>query len=170
MTVEWAGREWVARDLPPSAAALVARLAAKQPDTRMAATVDLVAAAGIDVDEVIDAAFDSDGDLDILDLVADVLRLGTSRPWRTTVALCRSTVTNWSSVRGRLIEKGIPDPLRALPSLTALMDVVETMILDGAKDDKEREKILRDLYRTDTRSDGAPIGWEDSAEGFDDLL
>lgn len=170
MIVEWAGREWVARDLPPSAAALVARLAATQPDTRMEATVDLVAAAGIDVGEVIDAAFDSDDDLDVLDLVADVLRTGSARPWRTTVGLCRSTVSQWSSIRGRLIEKGIPDPLRSLPSLTALLDVVETMILDGAKDDKERDKILRDLYRTDTRGDGAPVGWEDGADGFDDLL
>lgn len=57
-----------------------------------------------------------------------------------------------------------------MPSLTALLDVVETMILDGAKDDKERDKILRDLYRTDTRGDGAPVGWEDGADGFDDLL
>lgn len=170
MGVWWAGREWFPRDLPPSAAAHVARLASPAPAEQMEATVDLIGVAGLDIAAVIDAAFDADGALDVLDLVADILRTGTARPWRTTVGLCRSTVTQWSSVRGRLIEKGIADPLRSLRSLTALLDVVETMILDGAKDDDERAKLLRDLYRTDTDGDGVPVGWQDGAEGFDDLL
>lgn len=169
MLIEWAGRTWDAHDVPPTAASAVSRLASPDKAEHMPAAVDIITAAGLDIESVIDAAFESDDDLDVLDLVAELLRVGTARPWRTTVGLCRSTVTQWSAIRGRLIEKGIPDPLRSLRSLTALLDVVETMILDGAKDDKEREKLLRDLYRTDTDTTGAPIGWEDGAEGFDGI-
>lgn len=170
MPITWAGRQWHPHDLPPSTAAAVSRLASTDPVEHMPAAVDIIRAAGLDVEEVIDTAFTADGDLDVLDLVAGILRTGTARPWRTTVGLCRNTVTQWSAIRGRLIEKGIPDPLRSLRSLTALLDVVETMILDGAKDDKDRERLLRDLYPTDVDSEGVPIGWEDGADGFDGLL
>ena len=170
MPITWAGRQWHPHDLPPSAAAAVSRLASTDPVEHMPAAVDIIRSAGLDVEEVIDVAFTADGDLDVLDLVAGILRTGTARPWRSTVGLCRTTVTQWSAIRGRLIEKGIPDPLRSLRSLTALLDVVETMILDGAKDDKDRERLIRDLYPTDVDSEGAPIGWEDGADGFDGLL
>lgn len=160
----WAGRRWEPGDLPPAAALHVARLGSHVPQERLTATVAVLRDAGICPGRVIDALLDStDPDVDLLDLTGEVLRTGTGRPWRTTVSLAQVTVRQWSMIRGRLIQKGIPDPLRSLPSLTALLDAVETMILDGAEDDKERQRMLGDLYRRDNAL-APPPGWEDGAQ------
>lgn len=162
--IEWAGRRWQAHELPVWSASAVARLASSDQKDQLPACVAILEAAGVDTGAVVDAVTDADDEPDILDFVAELLRVGTARPWRATVGLCRTTTTQWSTIRGRLIDKGIPDPLRSIPSLTALLDVVEVMILDSMEK-KEREKFLRDLYRPETTTDPAapPPGWEDGA-------
>lgn len=162
MSVEWGGKQWHPTDLPPSAANTVALLASSVREDQLSATVDVLAQAGVSVESVIECVTDADDDFDILDLVASVLAVGTARPWRSTVGLCRSTVTQWSTIRGRLIDKGIPDPLRSLPSLTALLDVVEIMILDSMEKKEDREKFLRELYRAGDAG-APPPGWSDGA-------
>lgn len=164
-TVVWAGREWECRELPATAAGSVASLAASHRQDQLLAILGVLSAAGVLIEEVVALGLDSDDEsLDFLDLVAEVLAVGSARPWRSTVGLCRSVVRQWSTIRGRLIEKGIADPLRALPSLTALLDVVEVMILDGMEKEEDRQRFLRDLYRRDTTSgDSPPVGWEDGA-------
>ncbi|AJE32515.1 hypothetical protein B842_03310 [Corynebacterium humireducens NBRC 106098 = DSM 45392] len=164
MTVEWAGRWWDPQELPPTAAGHVARLASSDPADYMPSCVAVLESAGLDTAAVVDVVADMDGEPDVLDLVGAVLEVGTARPWRSTVGLCRTTVTQWSTIRGRLIDKGIPDPLRSLPSLTALLDVVEVMLLDSMEKQEDRERFLRDLYRRDTSTAGPPPGWEDGAE------
>jgi hypothetical protein len=41
---------------------------------------------------------------------------------------------------------GVPDPLRQLPTVHSLLDVVELMLTEGCKDEAERAKLNRDLY------------------------
>lgn len=166
MIIEWAGRTWEATELPPTAAGDVSRLASSDRQDQLPACVDILTAARMDVEEIVEHVADADDDLDVLDLVAAVLVVGTARPWRSTVGLCRSTVTQWSTIRGRLIDKGIPDPLRTIPSLTALLDVVEVMILDSMDKKDEREKFIRDLYRreTSTNENTPPPGWADGSD------
>ncbi|MDO4610966.1 MAG: hypothetical protein Q4B41_09985 [Corynebacterium sp.] len=162
--LEWAGRQWDTRPLLPAAAVHVARLGSRDHTRQITGVLGLVAAAGLDAREVTAALLVCPDDgVDLLDLAAGILREGTGRPWRTTVALAGAAVGQWSMIRGRLIMRGIGDPLRDLPSLTALLDVVEAMVLDGAEDEKERRRILSDLYR---RDDGLspPVGWEDGAQ------
>ncbi|WP_297451672.1 hypothetical protein [uncultured Corynebacterium sp.] len=169
MFVDWCGRQWEVSELPPSAALVVSRLASDVPGESLQACTEIASTAGISLDELLPVVFHYDGgEPDLLDLMAGILREGTARPWKTTVALSRATVQQWSMIRGRLIEKGISDPLRQLPSLTALLDVVEVMILDSAKDDEEREKIIRDLYRRDNPM-APPPGWEEGFEGFEGI-
>ena len=166
--VEWAGQWWHPQELAPGAAAAVARLASSDQQEVLPAAAEVLAAAGLDVGLVVDAATamggDADADLDLLDLVAGVLRTGSARPWRSTVGLCRITVTQWSTIRGRLIDKGVPDPLRQLPSLTALLDVVEVMLLDSMEKQEDRDRFLADLYRREDSTLGPPPGWEDGAQ------
>lgn len=160
----WAGYEWHPVPLPPTAASQVAKLASKHRGDQLTACVDLLRRAGLDVERVLDALASTDTG-DILEFIAQILEDDSPRPWKSTVGLCRSTVSQWHTIRGRLIDKGIPDPLRALPSLTALLDVVEIMLLDGMEKKEDRERFLRDLYRRDTvTQSGPPPGWEDGAE------
>lgn len=169
---EWAGRQWEAAPLPASAAAVVAQLAEDDAPVQMSAVLRVAEAAGIGEEGVLDALWEAEDEPVLLDLAAGVLAVGTARPWRSTVGLSVSTVRQWSTIRGRLIEKGVPDPLRALPSLTALLDVVEVMVLDSFEKDEDRQRWLRELYRNNTTVDAAepPPGWSDGVEGLDDLM
>lgn len=168
---EWAGREWQAAPLPATAASVVARLASEDHGEQAGAILELAEVAGIDPEGVMDAVWGAEGDPLLLDFAAGVLAVGSARPWRSTVGLCVSTVRQWGVVRGRLIEKGIADPLRQLRSLSALLDVVEVMILDGMEDQEAREEFLRQLYRGEATVDKgvAPAGWSDGFEGMDGL-
>lgn len=170
-TFEWAGHTFSPWELPTTAASVVARLAKDDREEQLSSILDLAQAAGIEPADVIDALWDTDGDPDLLDFAAGVLRVGTARPWKSTVGLCISTTKQWSTIRGRLIDKGIPNPLDMLPSLTALLDVVEVMVLDSFEKKEDRERWHRDLYKSETTVDAAtpPPGWSDGVEGMDDL-
>lgn len=50
-------------------------------------------------------------------------------------------------IQGRLILAGIPDPLAQLPSMHALLNVVEVMILDNCPTREARDDLIRMLYR-----------------------
>ena len=170
--VEWLGRQWEVAPLPPASAGAVAKLAAPDRNAQLSACQDVLVFAGVDADTIIDVAFNTVGDetnAGIIDLIAAILETGTARPWRSTVGLCRTVTTQWSTIRGRLIEKGIADPLSAIPSLTALLDVVEVMILDGMEKEEERDRFIRDLYRVQGVDGGPPPGWEDTAD-LDSIL
>lgn len=166
MVVEWAGYRWDVRELPPVAAGAISRLGSNDSAARLGACTDIVKAAGVNINDVLLLLFASESEVDILDFVSQILTVGSGRPWKTTVSLCMATVSQWGMIRGRLIEKGIADPLRQLPSLTALLDVVEVMILDSAEGEKKREETLRDLYRRDDMT-APPVGWTEGVEGFD---
>ena len=169
---EWAERKFSPSPLPATSASVVAQLAQDDREKQLSTILEIAEIANVDSDDVVDALWDSEHEVDLLDFAAGVLRVGTARPWRSTVGLCVSTVRQWSTVRGRLIEKGVADPLRMLPSLTALLDVVEVMVLDSFDKQEDRERWQRDLYREETTIDAAtpPPGWEDGVSGLDDLF
>lgn len=58
--------------------------------------------------------------------------------------------------------------MRQLPTMYALCDVVEALILEGCKDQKERDDYMRRMY-TPLASlddpDAPPPGWSEGVEG-----
>lgn len=65
-------------------------------------------------------------------------------------------------MRGRLVRSGIADPLLQLPSMHAILDVVEDMLKEGCNKKEEWERLERQLYRPDPLRPGeAPPGFSD---------
>lgn len=67
----------------------------------------------------------------------------------------------WRSVRAKLILAGIPDPLRQLPDLHALLDLVEAMALESMTAE-DRGKFHFQLYRPDPSE--KPVGFEEEEQ------
>lgn len=159
-TVEYGGVTFRVRRLPSTAAQYVAALNTRDAEEQLSACFDIVVAAGLDWEAVQEAAFNADND--ILDLVGDILEVWSARPWKSSVMLAVVAVKQWHTIRGRLIDKGIGDPLGEIPSLEALLDVIEVMLMDGAKDDDDRARLQRELYPSPVGK--APPGdWSDEA-------
>lgn len=62
---------------------------------------------------------------------------------------------------------GIPNPLEQLPTLYALIDVVEIMILDSMEKQEEREQYRLRMYAPppgSSLSGALPKGWSDEEE------
>lgn len=57
-----------------------------------------------------------------------------------------------------MIMAGVPDPLRQLPTMHALLNVVEQMLLDGCEKESDRQEMIRRLYRP-TSDDEVPAGF-----------
>lgn len=133
----------------------------------MEAAVEVAGIAGITREEIADAIFYAeDSSTDLLDLVAVILEADSALPWGSTVGMSRATVQQWSVIRGRLIGKGIADPLGQIGTLSGLVDAVITMMLESFEKDEERERFQRDLYRRSVSGTGdePPPGWEDGAD------
>lgn len=64
-----------------------------------------------------------------------------------------SAVKNWRTIRARMIMAGIPDPLRSLPDLHAVLDVTE-MLLQENMTKKDLDSYMSQMYRPVTLS-----GW-----------
>lgn len=92
------------------------------------------------------------------------LEEAVGKPFSAVAALSISLVENWGMVRGRLITSGIPDPMGQIRSLGAMLDAVEFMIMEGHKDEKEREKYKRQVYRPRRKTGKIekPSGFESS--------
>lgn len=163
--VQWQHRNWRVRPLPAYAAGHVARLGSSKPSVQFDACLKLLHTSGIDLESLATLLWQADSDPDLMDLVSQVLEVGTVRPWRTVVALCSTLTGQWTTIQGRMINAGVPRPLEQIGSLTALLDAVETMILDSQQDEKGRDTVLRQLYRGDVNeADTAPPGWEETVD------
>lgn len=88
------------------------------------------------------------------------------------------TAQHWRTIRRKLIESGVHDPM-GLPTMHILLDTTEALILesmqggDSAEEDKrQRQEFLSALYKPDvstTSSEpGKPAGWREPPPGFDD--
>lgn len=74
------------------------------------------------------------------------------------------------------LNSGLFDPLRQLPSMHTLLDVVEAMILEGMQSEEDRDKYYRRVYTPPVgsmkRGRTPPPGWgrDDELDAFDALL
>ena len=160
MIVEFGGVVFHPTEIPATAALHVAGLVSPHREEQLSSAFSLLGEAGVEWDAWLDASLETDEDP--LEAIGRFLQYGSARPWRSTVMLARMCVTQWSTIRGRLIEKGIVDPLRQLRSLNALLDVVEVMLLDSCKDEEERQEMLRSIYPL-VVGEAPPGDWSDEA-------
>lgn len=71
---------------------------------------------------------------------------------------------------------GIPDPLRQFPTLFALLDAVEIMVLDSMEKEEERQRYFIRAYTPPPgwaeATGELPPGWspEEEMEGFRSLM
>jgi hypothetical protein len=79
--------------------------------------------------------------------------------------LASAAAHHWRSVRARLILAGIPDPLRQLPDIHAILDVVEVMLMEN-QDKAQREKLLDGLYMPDLEDKPSGFEEEDTEDAF----
>lgn len=162
-TVIFGGHVFRPVELPTWAAFHVAGLNTTDQDKQLEAILGIIQAAEVDWDEWSDAAFDADETP--LDMVRAVLEAWSPRPWRSTVMLANITVSQWTTIRGRLIQKGIPDPLRQIPSMNALLDTVEAMLMESAaaQGEDEVKKLERSLYPPPAPGEKPSGEWSDEA-------
>lgn len=77
--------------------------------------------------------------------------MGHSPPYIAVITLCVMTAHHWRTVRLKLLQAGIPDPM-GLPNMHHALDVTEMAILEGianqgAKDAEfKRSQFLDRLY------------------------
>ncbi|WP_428847273.1 DUF7240 domain-containing protein [Rhodococcus ruber] len=72
-----------------------------------------------------------------------------------------ATATYWRTLRAKLILAGIADPLRQLPDLHALLDVVEAVAGESMTRD-ELGQFHFQLYRPDPSE--KPVGFEEDEQ------
>lgn len=156
----WHGHTWDLSVPGPTAARHLAALSTRR---GMEATAPMLAILHLMLgqtqldaleDGVADGRYPPDAFSDLLSAGVEHL---SGRPLRAVIALSGSAVSQWSIIRGRLVRDGIADPLRELPTLWALLDAVEWMILESKKDEKETDAYWRSVY-------GPERGWSDDDE------
>lgn len=70
---------------------------------------------------------------------------GTPRPYTAVLILSFTAATHWRTIRTRLINNGIADPMAALPSMHSLLDVAEAVWLEALHTgDRDKDKLARD--------------------------
>lgn len=174
--LDYGGTRWEYRVPSPFAALLLAALPSKKAEERTEAVYAYVEHVLLpeSLDRMWERAFDVEDPFDLEDvagLIEEIQGANSSRPFHVDVSLATSAVAHWPSIRGRLVLSGVADPLRDLPNVYALLDVVEGMILEGMKDEAERERYWIKMYAPPKGSLAAkrtPKGWsrEEELAGF----
>ena len=97
---------------------------------------------------------------------------GTARPYTAVVELSGVTGHHWSRLRAKIIGFGIADPM-TLPTLHALLDVTEAMVVEVLSHDKNAKRKVDEFYdavyapeRADLARAGS--GWRPPPAGFSD--
>lgn len=145
----WQGRSWELTVPGPTAARHFAAMGKSRGQDRVEPMLDLLdlllggEQMTVLEDGITDGAFPTTG---FADLLTDATLHLSGRPLVAVVALSGSAVSQWSIIRGRLVRDGITNPLRDLPTLWALLDAVEWMILESKKDEKDTDDYWRSLY------------------------
>jgi len=97
-----------------------------------------------DYERLLDAMMEGRAPHDTVGRVARaVATWGTARPYLAVATLAAVTAQHWRLVRNHLIDHGIPDPLTRLPSLHALLDVTEHIVLESFSGEKPAEAKRR---------------------------
>lgn len=170
--LDYGGTRWHYRVPSPYAAVLLATLSTNDPDARSSSVYAYVEHVLLpeSLDVLWDKAMDPEDPFDLEDvagLIEEIQGAYSSRPFHVDVSLSATAVAHWPSIRGRLVMSGVTDPLRGLPNVYALLDVVETMILEGMRDEQERERYWVRAYAPPPGSIAAkrtPKGWDRDSE------
>lgn len=72
---------------------------------------------------------------------------GTARPYVAVISLCVMTAHHWRTIRGKLLDSGIADPLTQIPTLHPLLDRTEALLAESAANGEHGEQELHTLYR-----------------------
>lgn len=162
--IDWQGRRWVARTPSPSAALVFARYAQAAKDDSATALDELLdLLIGPDqLDDLYEGIVDGSIEGSLVDFVSEIVLASSGRPIRAVVSLSSMLLKSWSIVQGRLIRSGIASPMRDLASLWALLDVVESFVLETKTDEAARQSYLSAMYPS-TAAPGAK-GWSDEEE------
>lgn len=150
-SVECAGVEWSYTIPRPYACLYLAGMGAKDEDRRAQSLLGYLEHVLLpeSLDVLLDKAMDPRDLFDVAQLaqlIEEIQQAHSARPFFTDVNLAATAVAQWPQVRGRLVMSGVADPLRQLPTIYALLDAVEAMILDGMGKEEEREAYFRRMY------------------------
>lgn len=150
-SVEYAGADWHYVLPRPFACMYLAGMGARDEDARAQALLGYLEHVLLpdSLDQAMSMAMDPDDLFDtaqLAQLIEEVQAAHSARPFFTDVNLAATAVAQWPQVRGRLVMAGVADPLRQLPTVYALLDATEAMILDGMGKEEEREAYWRRMY------------------------
>ena len=100
---------------------------------------------------------------------------GTAREYKAVQSLAGTTAASWRQVRAHLATDGIREPMRELPHVHVLLDLVESMLLEQCVKEEDRDRLMNALYRPEIkRGEGfkPPPGFdaEGMEAGFDALM
>ena len=172
------GRVWQFRRPAPHTAVYLAQYASGKSGEDSAAALDFLRACLLPAswEALCDDAFDHRTETDVSTITAlmeAVATEGAARPLRAILGLCSVTARQWPTIRGRLTTSGGANPLARLAHLHELLDAVESMIVEGKKDDKARADYWRSFYGpTLTEEVRERPGWtaEEEMSAFDAWL
>lgn len=85
------------------------------------------------------------------------------------MGLARATIASWRLVRAKLALGGLPQPLAALTSLHAVLDVVEQLAVESKVNEggDALQRFYYELYRPDEREVKKAIAEADTDADFD---
>ncbi|MBB3040135.1 DUF7240 domain-containing protein [Hoyosella altamirensis] len=69
-----------------------------------------------------------------------------------------------------MIADGIHDPLRDLPDMHSLLNYVELILVQSCSDEKERDKLMFDLYRPEKGQTAPGFTPKDQLASFDAFM
>lgn len=160
----WEGRRWQVETPKPTAALVFAKyVEAARADAATALDELLLLLLGEDqLDELYEGMATGEYAGRLNDLVNELVLAASGRPVRAVATLCVSTLKSWSTIQGRLVMSGTSNPLRDLPSLWALINVTESMVLESKQTAEERTRYLSQMY-PETAKKGVR-DWSDEEE------
>ena len=177
--LEYAGEAWEYRVPKPLAAMFLG--AASRKSAKAGRKIDAIMGylehvlSSKSVDRMMERAQDHEDEFDtehMAELVKLISQEGSARPYWVDSALSGVAVRQWPTIRGHLVAYGIADPLRQLPTLYALLDAVERMMLESMEKEADREMYFIRTYAppsgTSMTASTLPKGWsrEDELEAF----
>jgi hypothetical protein len=121
-------------------------------------------------DRLLDGLMESRLPVDAMSRVTKaVATWGTARPYRAVFTLCAHTGHHWRILRSRLLTNGVGDPMR-LPSLHALLDFTESVILESMTSGNQMEDAVKRQQFTDSlyQPDPEELKTGTRPEGFSD--
>lgn len=133
-----------------------------------------------DVEKLLQRMVDGEIPADALQrVVSGVATWGTARPYIAVINLVVITAYHWRSMRAKLAQTGIADPLRTMTSMHALLDYTEQITLESlaksgeGKNAYEQSKRAVDnfmfkLYAPDPNMPTDPDGRVPVPAGFDE--